>query len=179
MNEIHKNSPLLCLCLTFLMLCCHGCLFGGNKKKERTPVYPVTTMTAPQTTPQEKYEEEEAARQERQLRTYRREMDKHFRQFSQGMKEAQEDLIVRIIALEEDYQQIKEKLSLMEFFQDESSKDRAKLQERLEFEFETLREQIDDYNTLLVKILDKISIVPESTAYPEEFVSPANPEAGP
>lgn len=178
MNEIHKNSPLLCLCLAFLMLCCHGCLFGGNKKEERTPVYPVTTMSAPRTTPQEKHEEE-AARQERQLRAYRREMDKHFRQFSQGMKEAQEDLIVRITALEEDYQQIKEKLSLMEFFQDESSKDRAKLQERLEFEFETLREQIDDYNALLVKVLDKISTVPESTAYPEEFVSPANPEAVP
>ncbi|MFQ5957393.1 MAG: hypothetical protein ACE5KK_06450 [Candidatus Brocadiales bacterium] len=167
MNDLDKNH-LLCLCLALLMLCCHGCLFGGEKKEERV-VYPVATKTVPQKVPEEEAKRKPVNKPVKQGTTTRafQEIDKRLSKLSQETKEAQEDLLTRITALEDDSQQLKDKLSLVEFLQGESSNEITKMREGLEFELESLREQIEDYNALLIDILNRISSAPEDTVQPE------------
>lgn len=157
------------------MLCCHGCLFGGNNKKEDKAVYPVTTMPAPAKEPEKEPEEQPAKRNNEQnpsLRAFQQEVGKELNDLSNEMRETHGDLLTRTAALEEDYKQLTEKISLLEFLQGEASGKTAKMQERLEFELETIRQQIEDYNALLINILDKISASPGAAplgtpAFPE------------
>lgn len=147
-----------------LMLCCQSCLFGGKEEK-RTVVYPVATTVPPQ-----KQSEPPADEPQKKVpgpTMLQLKMDKRLRDISRETKEAQEDLLVRITALEEDYRQLRDKLSLIESLQEESSGKMERIRESLEFELETLRAQIEDYNALLVKILDKVSSSPEATGQPE------------
>ncbi len=177
MNNIYKSHSWFHFFSVFLVLCCHGCLLGD--KKERKPVvYPVTTMAKPQKSLEEKAEER-PSKQERQQRMFRREMDKLFKELSLETKETQQDILARITGLEEEYQKIKEKISLVEFFQEETSGEIVKMQEELDVELDTLKVQLDDYNALLIKILDKISSAPASTVQPQEEPAPAKkPEGG-
>ncbi|MEE9583978.1 MAG: hypothetical protein V3W51_00715 [Candidatus Brocadiales bacterium] len=165
-NVTDKNLLLFRLCFAFLLLCCHGCLFGGEKK-EKKAAYPVTTMKPPKKE-LEKEPVERPVRQNPPLKAFGLEMDKRFRNLSREMKETQEDLLTRVTALEVDSQELSDTLLLVEFFQEESVNEMANMQERLEFELEALREQIEDYNALLVTILDRISSVPDEVTQPEE-----------
>ncbi len=177
MNDIYRTHPWFHFFSVFLMLCCHGCLFG-DKKEEKPVVYPITTMAKPQKG-LEKKAEERPSKQERQQRMFRREMDKRFKEFSLETIETQQDILARIIGLEEEYQKIKEKILLVEFFQEETSGEIVKMQEELEAELDTLKMQLDDYNTLLIKILDKISSAPASTVQPQKEPAPTKkPEGG-
>ncbi|MEE9558490.1 MAG: hypothetical protein V3V94_03300 [Candidatus Brocadiales bacterium] len=99
---------------------------------------------------------------------FRLEMNKRFNDLTRETRDGQEDLLTRITALEEDNIQIREALSLLEFFQDEASGDVIKMQEKLEFELEALRQRIDDYNTLLVKVLNRVSTGSAATPASEE-----------
>ncbi len=164
-----KSRLLLCLSCVFLILSCQGCLFffGGDKKKERATVYPVARMTPPKKEP-EKEPVKKPARQSPPLTAFRLEMNRRFDNLSRETREAQEDLLTSVTALEEDNIQIREALSLLEFFQDESSSEVMKMQEKLEFELGTLRQQVQDYNALMVKILKKISAAPEAIPVSEE-----------
>lgn len=169
MNSIDKNNFVYRFCFALLALCCHGCLLGGNGKEEKV-VYPVATMTTPQRELEKEAEEPPAKRyRERNslLTAFRQEVNKELSDLSKETREAQEDLLTRTTALEADYQQLMEKVSLLEFLQGEASSKMAKMQESLEFELETLRQQIEDYNGLLVKILDKISTSPDTTQLEE------------
>ncbi|MCP4364188.1 MAG: hypothetical protein GY800_02690 [Planctomycetes bacterium] len=168
-----KNYLLLRLSGVFLILCCQGCFFGfgGNKKKDSAPVYPVTKMTPPREEPEEepvKKPVKKPARQGPPQTAFRLEMNRRFNDLSRETRDGQEDLLTRITALEEDNIQIREALSLLEFFQDEASGEVIKMQEKLEFELEALRQRIEDYNTLLVKVLNRVSTVPEATPVSEE-----------
>lgn len=159
-----KSRPVFCLCLVIFIMC-PGCLFG-EKEEKRAVVYPVATAAVPQKRPVERPVEEPEKKLSRS-KILQLKIDKRLDDISRETKEAQGDLLVRITALEEDYQQLRDKLSLIEFLQEESSNEMEKMRESLEFEMETLRGQIEDYNALLVKILDKISSSPEATVQPE------------
>ncbi|MFQ5862775.1 MAG: hypothetical protein ACE5IC_06590 [Candidatus Brocadiales bacterium] len=168
MNNLNKNHLLFRICLALLILCCHGCLFGGEEKKKGV-VYPVATTTVPPKGPKEeavKGPVKEPVKRDPTHRAFRLETDKRLSKLSRETKEAQQDLLTRITALEEDYQQLKDKLSLVEFLHEDSSGEITKMRERLEFELETLREQIEDYNALLVEILNRISSAPGDTIQP-------------
>ena len=167
-----KSRLLLRLSCVFLILSCQGCLyFGGGKKKERATVYPVARMTPPREEPEKepaKKPVKKPARQGPPQTAFRLEMNRRFDNLSRETKDAQEDLLTSVTALEEDNIQIREALSLLEFFQDESSSEVMKMQEKLEFELGALRQQIEDYNALMVKILKKISAVPKAIPVSEE-----------
>src|SRR3989338_333410 len=175
MNGMDRNNFVCLFFLALLMLCCHGCLFGGNNKKEDKAVYPVTTMPTPTKEPEKEPEEQPAKKQKEQnssLKVLQQEVSKELNDLSKEMKETHGDLLTRTAALEEDYKQLTEKISLLEFLQGEASGKTAKMQERLEFELETIRQQIEDYNALLINILDKISASPDAA----QLEAPAFPE---
>ncbi|MHC4196779.1 MAG: hypothetical protein ACYSRP_02555 [Planctomycetota bacterium] len=169
---MHKNYLLLCLSGVFLILCCQGCFyFGGNKKDKKATVYPVAKMPPPSEEPEEELVEKpvkKPARQGLPQTAFRLEMNQRFNDLSRETRDGQEDLLTRITALEEDNRQIREALSLLEFFQDEASGEVIKMQEKLEFELKALGQRIEDYNTLLVKVLNRVSAVPEATPVSEE-----------
>ena len=121
--------------------------------------------------PKQEPEEEPVKKPTRQgppQTAFRLEMNKRFNDLTREARDGQEDLLTRITALEEDNIQIREALSLLEFFQDEASGDVIKMQEKLEFELEALRQRIDDYNTLLVKVLNRVSAGPAAPSASEE-----------
>ncbi len=151
-----------------MILCCQGCLFfGRDKKNKKATVYPVTKRTPPIEEPKEE-PVKKPIRQGPPQTAFRLEMNKRFNDLTRETRDGQEDLLTRITALEEDNIQIREALSLLEFFQDEASGDVIKMQEKLEFELEALRQRIDDYNTLLVKVLNRVSAGPAATPASEE-----------
>ncbi len=139
-----KTSGRLVLLLGVLLF--SGCLFGGKKEPNNvatipTEVQPVKATASLPPKELEKRKEIQGPIVERQ--------------------ELYDDILSRLSALEKDYQFLKDKISMLEFLAGETSKDTKKTKEEMRVEMEKLRGQLAEYNTLIVRILDRVSKEPK------------------
>lgn len=132
----------------------HGCFFRGDSKKET----PQPILLEQQKNP--------AIEKTPKPPDLGQEIEEAFHKFSREREAKYEDVIKRLEALEQDYQHLKESLSLLEHSQEGASVNAQKSREALEVRIETLREQLEEYNTLMLNILSKLSDRQEKKSTP-------------
>ena len=127
-----------------LILSLSGCFFGGEKGPAEgitTPQAGPTTDTKTPPTPSTR--EAEKARETPALPAERQEL--------------YDDILSRLNSMERDYQFLKDKVSMLEFLVGDASRDSKKTKEEMRVELEKLRAQLAEYNTLILRILSRMS----------------------
>lgn len=115
-----------------------------------TPQPGPTTNTKTPSTPSTK--ETEKARESHDLPVERQEL--------------YDDILSRLNSMEQDYQFLKDKVSMLEFLVGDASKDSKKTKEEMRVELEKLRAQLAEYNTLILRILSRMSKEQEPSSSP-------------
>ncbi|MEK7241733.1 MAG: hypothetical protein AAB048_03030 [Planctomycetota bacterium] len=121
-----------------------GSFFGGEKGPAEVVTAPQpgpTTDTKNPPTPSTK--ETEKARETHDLTVERQEL--------------YDDILSRLNSMERDYQFLKDKVSMLEFLVGDATKDSKKTKEEMRVELEKLRAQLAEYNTLILRILSRMS----------------------
>ncbi|HHT9119020.1 MAG TPA: hypothetical protein ACFYD3_00555 [Candidatus Hypogeohydataceae bacterium YC41] len=151
----YYNKPIQILAL-FLVFFFSGCLFGGKKEtpSEVATVPQPVTMPKASSPPPPPTQATEKVKETQELPVERQEL--------------YDDLLSRLSSLERDYRFLKDKVSMLEFLMGEANKDSKKTKEEMHAELEKLRTQLSDYNTLMLRILDRVSKEPkkETSAAP-------------
>ena len=137
------NVPLLAM---FLIFSLSGCFFGG--KEDTTAVTAVSQPGPTAKTPSPPPVQEP-------------EKTKEINDLPAERQELYDDILSRINSLERDYQFLKDKVSMLEFLAGDASKDSKKTKEEMRVELEKLRAQLAEYNTLILRILSRMSKEPE------------------
>lgn len=75
--------------------------------------------------------------------------------------ELYDDILSRLTALEKDYHFLRDKVSMLEFLVEEASKNSKKTKEEMHVELDKLRSQLSEYNSLMLRILDRVSKEPQ------------------
>lgn len=143
------RHPWLAFCLVISLLILDSCLYKGNSKRE-TPE-PVAVQEKHRPPPKDSHSPTNLDA----------EIQKKFLAFSREKEEIYDEILNKLVTLEKKHQALEEKISLLEFLQEENANKTKQSREEIETKIEQLRAQLKEYNALMLNIIQKISTEPQ------------------
>lgn len=144
---IRYSWPTFCLVIYLLTL--SSCFFGGNSKQEIPE--PVAVQEKPAPPPKES-----------SLPTnLDQEIQKKFHALSREKEEIYDEILSKLAALEEKHQTLRERIAVLESRYQEDANKEKQSREEIETKIEQLKVQLEQYNGLMLNIIQKISTEPK------------------